>query len=263
MKLLNNSDYNKVKPLLDKVDMSPTFAYAVIDGKVSGSIYVDDTEHLNSVFIGTRSGIYFIVGSAKNEEFNQFFQDYFYENKKGNHARFTLFSSSKDWDVVIGTRLMNELNHLRRKSFTFDANSFPNTNIQLSEKYVLRKIDKQIVEVSPEYGPFYYKEYWDSVSNFLKHGIGYCILYQGDVACECKSIYVGGNRAEIDIQTEKDHRGKGLAFAIAHVFIKKCLKNKITPKWDCDSDNLASQKLAEKLGFQASRAYSIYSKRKT
>ncbi|WP_439098723.1 GNAT family N-acetyltransferase [Bacillus weihaiensis] len=32
-------------------------------------------------------------------------------------------------------------------------------------------------------------EYWESSSNFIEKGTGYCILYNGKVVSECTSIF--------------------------------------------------------------------------
>ena len=58
---------------------------------------------------------------------------------------------------------------------------------------------------------------------------------------------------EIEIDTRKDCRRKGLAYACASGLILECLKQGLYPSWD--AQNLHSVALARKLGYHFSHAY--------
>jgi len=62
----------------------------------------------------------------------------------------------------------------------------------------------------------------------------------------------------IDIETEENHRRKGLAYAMATEFIKDCLKNRLIPQWDCVESNPNSYNMAEKLGFEKIHENTVY-----
>ncbi len=60
------------------------------------------------------------------------------------------------------------------------------------------------------------------------------------------------------IQTEEVHRKKGLAYAMAIEFIKDCLRNELTPQWDCVESNTSSYRMAMKLGFEKINENTVY-----
>lgn len=97
---------------------------------------------------------------------------------------------------------------------------------------------------------------------FLERGFGFCILQDEKIAAECVSIFKSDQFAEIDIATHPDYQGKGLARLVATYFIEHCIQNGITPCWDCDMDNIPSQRLASKLGFDHPVEYVLYVRKK-
>jgi RimJ/RimL family protein N-acetyltransferase len=63
----------------------------------------------------------------------------------------------------------------------------------------------------------------------------------------------------IDVVTyQKDDRGKGLATAATVALLDYCLERKLVPLWETTEDNVASQRLAEKLGFIKHETYPVY-----
>ncbi|MFN9581904.1 MAG: GNAT family N-acetyltransferase [Bacteroidota bacterium] len=67
------------------------------------------------------------------------------------------------------------------------------------------------------------------------------------------------HRAEVDIYTFEQYRGKNLAKIAASAFIMKCKINNIIPNWDCFADNIASVKIAQSLGFKITDEYTLLS----
>ena len=68
------------------------------------------------------------------------------------------------------------------------------------------------------------------------------------------SSYPGG--IEIEIDTHKDFRRQGLAYSAGAALILACLDRGWYPSWD--AANRPSLALAEKLGYQFSHPYPIY-----
>lgn len=61
---------------------------------------------------------------------------------------------------------------------------------------------------------------------------------------------------EIEIDTRADQRRQGFAYICGAQLILECLKHHLYPSWD--AHNLASVRLAEKLGYHFSHAYPAY-----
>lgn len=84
----------------------PTFVYSVLDKFIKGQTFMDDSNR--TALIGTEPGIFVVVGDRNNSSFNSFLSDFFVSRKNEN-KRFTLFSSTDEWDKTIKELLGDEL----------------------------------------------------------------------------------------------------------------------------------------------------------
>lgn len=62
--------------------------------------------------------------------------------------------------------------------------------------------------------------------------------------------YMADEIIEFGIETLKSHRRNGYAFSVCSAFIQYHLQRGLVPIWRCEFNNDASEKLAQKLGFQ-------------
>ncbi|OMC83306.1 GNAT family N-acetyltransferase [Viridibacillus sp. FSL H8-0123] len=256
---LSVKDFDKaIKVIESNLKTVPTFVYSILNNYINGIVYVD-SKNVETLLIGTESGIYFIAGEEDNHQFNDFLFE-LYCNRKSEGLRFTLFSASENWDCVINVLFKDKLKQRGWYTFTYDHKKQFQDESPLASEYSIKRIDEELINSSSEYNGNYYKEYWGSVSNFIEKGFGYCILHKGRVVSECTSIFSSLQFSEMDIETHEDYRGQGLAAINAKAFINHCLENNIMPHWDCDILNNASIKLAGKLGFRQPNKYSIFIK---
>lgn len=260
MKHLEREYYKTVIPVLKRTRKTPIFAYAVCDGIIAGSIFVNSTEQPGAGMIATQNGIYHIFGDASHKEFQRQLFSYIQNEVLSTDKRFTLFLSEVGWEDLIHKRFTENLISLDRKKFLFQKDLFENRKAQLQEEhtYKVLKVEEQIVSKSEEFLVEYYEEYWGSVQTFLRHGFGFCALDGEKIVSECTSIFRSNQFAEIDIVTGTSYQGKGLARLVAIRFIEHCIDKGVTPCWDCDSRNVPSQKLASKLGFVDIGEYKVY-----
>ncbi len=98
---------------------------------------------------------------------------------------------------------------------------------------------------------------FNSVQDFMEHGIGYVILQGGEIIAGASSYTYCEGMIEINVETKQEYRKKGLAKACASKLILECLDRKLYPRWD--AANIASVALAEKLGYRFDREYVVYS----
>ena len=108
------------------------------------------------------------------------------------------------------------------------------------------------------------KEEWcsDFVSQFKdwesyrKLGLGVVIRKDGRLAAGASSYTAYRGGIEIEIDTKKEYRRKGLACACGARLILECLSRGLYPSWD--AQNKWSVALAEKLGYHFSHVYDAY-----
>jgi RimJ/RimL family protein N-acetyltransferase len=95
--------------------------------------------------------------------------------------------------------------------------------------------------------------FWRSCDSFLREGVGFSLITEGVVVSTAFSAFVHESMLELGIETRKDYQGKGYAFAVCCHLIDYCIKNDFKPVWSCRLGNIASVRLAEKLGFKPSK----------
>lgn len=260
MKKLSVADYRKILLVLESLTRTTTFAYAVCDQTIDGEIFAN--EKLTAGLISTANGIYYLFGDTDDQNYNK---DLFAHLKMAiekTEKRFTLFTSSPEWEMMLEERFSNVLRNIPRMKFqsvTFEERK-RDCNKNTHE---VKRIDRKDIAQSNEFTEEYYKEYWGSTEAFLNDGFGFCIEKNGMIVAECVSIFSGNGFAEIDIATHKEHQGKGLAQAVATRFIEHCMQNDIIPCWDCYVANISSQKLASKLSFYNPIEYRLFARKKT
>ncbi|WP_459929838.1 GNAT family N-acetyltransferase [Desulfosporosinus burensis] len=88
-----------------------------------------------------------------------------------------------------------------------------------------------------------------SEDQFQNKGIGYSLIYDGEVASTAFSSCRFENQLEIGIETLARYRGKGFALYVCSALINYCLEHGLEPIWACRLENIASYQLAHKLGF--------------
>ncbi|MFD2043392.1 GNAT family N-acetyltransferase [Ornithinibacillus salinisoli] len=264
MRILDKSEYQLILPvLIENARTCPTFAYSVAESIIPGVVFVDDLNQPSTVLIGTNNGIYFIAGNGENTKLNHMFFDFYKQQTAGSGQRFTLFSATRSWDHIIRNLLKEEALQMNRYLYKFNPRKYmEGKKKQLPVGFTIEEISKDTIERSTNFNNTYYDEYWDGVTNFLKHSFGFCVLYQGRVVSECTAIFMGQSIVGIDIFTQHEFTGNGLAYILGKAFIDKCLKQGLTPSWDCDVKNVSSLNLANKLGFENHVEYSIFVRKK-
>ncbi|MBV8090556.1 MAG: GNAT family N-acetyltransferase, partial [Alphaproteobacteria bacterium] len=95
-----------------------------------------------------------------------------------------------------------------------------------------------------------------SHDEFITRGVGVGILHQGMFVSGASSGAAGGGKLEIEIQTHRQFRRRGMARAVAAALILYCLEHGIEPCWDAANEPSAG--LARQLGFHSTGKYEAY-----
>lgn len=90
---------------------------------------------------------------------------------------------------------------------------------------------------------------WRDPALFAERGLGVAALLDRQVACWCTAEYVSRDRCGIGIATRPELRRRGVASATAARFVAAALARGLRPYWECSAENLASARVAQKLGF--------------
>ncbi|WP_413404659.1 GNAT family N-acetyltransferase [Paenibacillus amylolyticus] len=261
MRELALDQYHLVLPLLDSIQNKAVYVRSVIDHTQQGRVFVNEERSPTSVLITSNGGFY---GLAGDEEDELFIADVVqFMNEESNHPGFfALGVFTTAWANKIDSYHIRHGKKITRTYYSFNPKKFlklysgQDTIVQKPFEYLpLNAVIAQ--EYRQKFYP-YYQLVWSSTEQFVEHGIGHFIKKNDQLVSVCTSPYVGGGYAEIDIITIEEFKRQGLASQLGILFIKDCLVKNLIPNWSCHSDNLASNELATKLGFEKIGEHPMY-----
>jgi RimJ/RimL family protein N-acetyltransferase len=267
MKLLNKDQYYKaVKPLEDVV-FNHLFARAVVEQKIDGLIYTDNSDAPQSFYVVHPYGMSLLFGNNKKEEFNTQLINYLINKNKIRNRAEWMQVYPEDWSARLLTSLGNQLLTKKQKNegripesgfvkveeqtrvnFKFDPNiysEFRKRN-RVCDAEILRTQEDEFQNMPGTVVPMYF---WQNASQFLNDGVGFSLRFNGELSCTAFSAFIDNGQLELGIETAAQFRGKGFAMHTCATLIDYCLENGYDPVWSCRFENTGSYLLAQKLGF--------------
>ena len=144
-----------------------------------------------------------------------------------------------------------------RKDTRFDKDALKQFVNGLPVGYELHEIDSEIYDRCLE-DPVTedFVSSFESKETFLKIGRGMVVIKNGRIVSGASSYTRYSEGIEIEVDTVEDERRKGLAAAACAALILRCLEEGLYPSWD--AQNMASVRLAEKLGYEFDHEYVAY-----
>jgi RimJ/RimL family protein N-acetyltransferase len=142
----------------------------------------------------------------------------------------------------------------KKEANVFDKKALENTVASLPNEYQIYRIDEEVYHLCRS-------QKWshDLVSQFPNYpeyeklGLGFVIRNDREILAGTSSYARYREGIEIEVDTKKEYRRKGLACACAAKLILACLEQGLYPSWD--AQNQGSLALAEKLGYHYSHTY--------
>jgi len=268
MKLLSANQYQKVAGSLKDVGFNTIFASIVVEGQIPGKIFVDDIRNPGTFLIAHPYGMSLLFGSASNDEFNDALACYMLDADKSRTKSEWLEIYPNAWKPVLerllGPRLVSkqEMNiptnsvyesgkvmEYTRVNFRFNLAKYVafKTSMARHEFNVIRTDGKLFMGMQGSVIPKYF---WRDADHFLKDGVGYTLMRDGEPASTAFSAFMNENQLEIGIETMEKYRGMGLSQYVCSAMIDHSLVNGYEPIWSCRLENVGSYRLAQKLGFE-------------
>lgn len=146
---------------------------------------------------------------------------------------------------------------IKKEKNVFDKKKLQMVVDSLAPEYSLKMIDENIYNLcrSSDWSMdlvSQYKEY----CIYEKLGLGVAVLRDGVLISGASAYSRYQDGIEIEIDTNKAHRRKGLATVCGAKLILECLERELYPSWD--AQNKWSVALAEKLGYHFDHEYLAY-----
>lgn len=237
-------DFSKVENLFD--DYYLTQLKDVISEEVK--IYVDDIDNPTSAMADLSGDLWFVGKPCKEMVMNK---------PKG---WVEMYGQTEEWEKLILECWPEADKYIRNgidRNPTFDKDNLKRIVSTLPKGYKLKKINSRIYNLCLKDDDLEdLVEGFNSKKDFFKYGCGYVITKKGKVVAGASSCTRYKNGIEIEIDTKKEERRKGLASVCGAALILYCLEHNLTPLWD--AANKISVHLAEKLGYKFSHEYNAY-----
>jgi len=105
---------------------------------------------------------------------------------------------------------------------------------------------------------FWISKTWGGPAGLAASGYAWGAFAGDQLAAVANVFFVGDTYEEIGIVTEPAFRGLGLSTACSGAICEEIRKRGHLPSWTTSPDNIASKRVAEKLGFRWVRADVLY-----
>lgn len=242
-------DMNQIAPLFE--GRHETMILSCLQGR-HGCAWADDLAAPKSAMIAVADFVYF--AGVPNAELAA--------HISCPSREVFMISNSEAWAQLIeqthGTRCEKFLRYaVKKEPDVFDGARLQAFIAAVSPPYTLRKIDETL------YGKAL-KQTWSKdlcaqfpmYQDYRARGLGVMALFHGEPVAGASSYTAYDKGIEIEVDTQEQHRRKGLALACAAKLILACLERGLYPSWDAHDKR--SVALAEKLGYKLDYEYAAY-----
>lgn len=255
---LAQADYQLVRPLFHAFGHALIIP-SVIDRTTPGAIYTDDRQSPRTALLCSGEGHYLAGNPDLATVVN--LQTLMQETLFQDYEEIALGIDSIDWEPELSTIFLNRTPiKLERKYYQCQQLKL-NWRDAFSSNCSIQRIDKQLLsQLQPQEELLsWIEKNWGSITTFLEKGIGCYCLYNGAPVAWSLTDCMNGDRCEIGIYTVPEYRGQGLATLTVAATVEQCLSAGLTTiGWHCDTDNVGSWKVAEKVGFEHVKDYVLY-----
>lgn len=241
----------KIAPIFDCWD--ETLLWSCLQGYM-GNAWADQAQNPNSAQIITGDFCFF-AGSPNVELVRNIPERY-------PSACILMVPQNDEWGALIEREYHGKAEKLMRYAMKKEQGIFSQQKLRsyiekLPSEYQIRAIHEEMYsQVKTEQ---WSKDLCSQFSNFREFerlGIGFVVTRDEEIVSGASSYTVYDKGIEIEIDTKKEYRRKGLALACAAKLILECLGRGIYPSWD--AANRESVGLAEKLGYHFDHEYVTY-----
>lgn len=254
--------YHLLKEPLSRLRINTLFARFVIERKVTGKVFADNSLSPRTFYVVHPYGMSLLFGENNNESFNEQLLNYCLNKNKERINYEWLQADPRNWDETLKQLFDNflvdssdseealpqliELN--TRVNFKFNKDKyleFKQNNIKT--KYEIARTDKEsFLNMKGSVIPVHF---WDSADDFSKNGVGFSLFFRDKLATTAYSAFIFDKELELGMETIPEFRGKGFAKYACASLIDYCVANNYEPIWACRLENKPSYFLAQKLGF--------------
>lgn len=230
-----------------------TLIWSCLQG-VMGNVYGDDPKY--PISAAAILGDFCFLAGEPNQVFVSF------KPESSRQKFIIMIPQNEGWGKMIEKQWGERAKKVTRYAVKKDLDAFNKELLQkmifnLPDGYEIKSINKTLFQQcqAMEWSRDQVGQYKD-FEEYEKSGLGFVITKDGEIVSGASSYSFYKEGIEIQIDTRKDHRRRGLARVCGATLILECLNRGLYPSWD--AQNLESLALAEQLGYQLDHAYPAY-----
>lgn len=249
MRELPRAEYGVLQPLLASLTIHTHRAlpYALLEGNQDGRVFVDDSACPRLALACPDSGFHFALGEPDMDAVRVVLP----ELPLGPREDAVLFATSPAWRECLAPLFPR---HLERRGFVLDQRDRTCRDAlpELPPGFELRSLDLPLTLRWGQGLDPWVVEIYGGPEGFLQNSFGFGVLdlrHDGRLVAFTAACAVGAGEAEVEVGTAPEYRQQGLAHCATRRFLAECATRGFQPTWNCVADNIASVRLAERLGF--------------
>lgn len=251
MKQLKKEEMYLIKPLFSGCD--DTLVWTCLEGNM-GNAWVDNVDNPKSAQIITADFCFF-VGEPNIDLIKNIPECYTLDYM-------LIIPQNNEWATLIEENYKENCDKFFRYAIKKEGNIFDVEKLstyvnELPDDYTLVKVDEKLYnQLSLEEWSEDLCSQFKDYNSYKNHGLGYVVFHNGEIVSGASSYIYYNDGIEIEIDTKRDYRRKGLATVCGAKLILDCLENNLYPSWD--AANKESVALSEKLGYHFDKQYVTY-----
>lgn len=239
----------------DDIKCGKVYPLSIAEQYQKGDIFAKTETEFKTVLFWHYSGFASLSGEY-DESFLEFVYDLISDRYGKNSRRFILFNDEQR--ITDYFRNKDNIKIEQRYFFEYDSSNYGEP-VNLQGDCQIKAIDRELIsKINGRITPCFS---WKSTDDFLSKGKGYCIVTDNAVAAWAFSAAISGEEIDIGVETDENYRGMGFAAMASKAMIKYILSENKKPVWACHSQNTASAKLADRIGFKKINECSVIKSR--
>jgi len=242
-----SANKNSLSHLFDLKTANSPMLFSVLKGLNPGKSLVDNLDSPTTCVVRNNEGWTFACRNINEDLLRESIHEYL----KYGKVRLVWNEDTR----LIPPKADNRVERLEFTKHTFDAQLTQYLVSKLPSDFQIVSMDLQLLEnciwrdrVITACG---------TPENFIKNGLGFCIINKSVIVTEAYAPFFGETTAELGVVTNKKYRGKGFATIVCAHLIDKCKEKGYSSYWSCDKDNSDSIRVAKKLGFGGEKDYRL------
>lgn len=244
-----DSTHPALPALFDPAVPDNPVLWAVLKGLHTGTALVDNSQNPTECVLRTDTGLTFASRQVGGE-----FQQQAISAFRQQGAVWLLSFSRQDLQSIAPQpdRISQRL-----EFYDYDPHDprLAELRARLPRGFKIKSIDRSLLERCEWRDEMEF--FCGSLDNFLTNAFGLCLMHAEEIITEAYVSSFGDVYAEIGAITRPAHRGKGYAPIACAYLIQECEQRGCHGYWSCEVDNLASIRVARKLGFRQENPYQI------